>query len=77
MPGRTYIPTGYLKVKESCDFVTKHGSKIVAAATLLDPTLATPITAAITGIQSACAVFAEVERLYDPNFGNNVARPEP
>lgn len=74
---KTYIPTAYLKVHETCNFVTKHGSILVASATTLDPTLAAPLAAAIAAIQAACATFAAVERAYDPNFGSNYARPEP
>jgi hypothetical protein len=75
--GKTYIPTGALKVRETCAFVTKHQGALLAAVTLLDPTQVAAATSAIAAIQSACALFEHIEELYDPYFGKNTARAEP
>lgn len=75
--GKTYLPSGTVKMKDLCRFVTKHGGTIVAATTLLSPTDAGAMTSAIASIQSACALFEKIEKLYDPYFGSELARPEP
>jgi hypothetical protein len=71
--GKTYIPTGTRKMKDLCNFVTKHGGTIVAATTLLSPTDAAAMAAAIASIQSACALFSKIELIFDPNYNDETA----
>jgi len=68
IPAKTYIPGGAEKVQAACDFVTKHGSTIIAVTGIISPSDEVLIAGAITGIQSACAIFERVLRIYDPHF---------
>lgn len=73
--GKTYIPGEALRIRDLCDFVTKHGTAIVAATVLVAPADAPAMEALIATIQTGCLLVERVHKAYDPSFGDVVSGP--
>jgi hypothetical protein len=54
-------------IYEMSKFVTKHGAKLIAVATVVSPVDVPAIVAAFAAIQTFAALFERIHVLVDPN----------
>lgn len=68
IPRRPYWPTIANLIHRMCIFITRHQQTLIAVVRQVAPAKESLVTDAFACLNTACALFIEIQTLVDPNW---------